>query len=203
MSVIAERKWNTWLFCPFAFIAGGQALAWGLVAILMAGLIAYAGGTQFNGVLDAQNGRTLSLAGSLLEGFSDWLCLAVTVALTGKVASRTSFRLLDVLGTQALARGPTVFVALLTLPPAFNSYSRTLLAHLTSDPLVPPPINSSAVYFLVASLLMLPFLIWEIVLMYQAYAVSCNVRGWKAVLSFVSALILAEILSKLALLALQ
>jgi uncharacterized protein (DUF697 family) len=55
-----------------------------------------------------------------------------------------------------------------------------------------------AIYFFAATLLMLPLLVWMIVLMYKAYSVSCNVRGPKAILSFIAALILAEILSKLA-----
>jgi hypothetical protein len=37
---------------------------------------------------------------------------------------------------------------------------------------------------------------WVVFLMYKAYVVSCNLRGPRAVLSFIVAVIAAEILSK-------
>jgi len=66
-----------------------------------------------------------------------------------------------------------------------------------------PPFNADAVYFFSASLLMLPLSLWTVTLMYNAYAVSCNVRGLRAGLSFTAGLILAEILSKIVLGALR
>ena len=44
--------------------------------------------------------------------------------------------------------------------------------------------------------------IWMIALMYKAYTVSCNVKGAKVVTTFILSLILAEILSKVLILAL-
>jgi hypothetical protein len=41
--------------------------------------------------------------------------------------------------------------------------------------------------------------VWTVFYMYKSYSVSCNLRGAKAILSFIGALIVAEILSKAAL----
>jgi hypothetical protein len=46
---------------------------------------------------------------------------------------------------------------------------------------------------------MIPFLCWMVALMYKSFSVSCNVKGGKAIGTFVAGLIIAEILSKLAL----
>ena len=42
-------------------------------------------------------------------------------------------------------------------------------------------------------------LCWTVVLMYKAYSVSCNIKGAKAIVSFIIGLIIAEVLSKVAL----
>ncbi|HEX4141769.1 MAG TPA: hypothetical protein VHY09_15580 [Candidatus Methylacidiphilales bacterium] len=206
MSAIAERKWSTLLFNPFVYIAGGQALGIGLAAIFVAGLAGLLGGMQFDGVLDmhggAMNFRASATPGAALfilaEGFIDWLCLALVLVLCGKLVSRSAFRVLDVLGTQALARWPSVLMVALTLPPAFGNYSRALIEQIKRNPLQLPPLTPDAIYFFTAALLTLPLLVWMIALMYRAYAVSCNVRGAKAVATFILALVLAEVLSKVA-----
>jgi hypothetical protein len=43
-------------------------------------------------------------------------------------------------------------------------------------------------------------IIWTVALMYRAYAVSCNIKGVKAVVTFIVSLIGAEALSKFAIL---
>ena len=46
-------------------------------------------------------------------------------------------------------------------------------------------------------------LIWMIYLMYRAFSVSCNLKGGKAVVLFIAALIAAEVISKIAVIALN
>jgi len=203
MNALAQRNWTTLLFNPFVYLAGGRALALGLAGILAAGAASLPSRTHFDGVLDAHVGGHASPLFILAEGFIDWFSLALVLAVCGKLVSTTAFRLIDVFGTQALARWPTIFIALLTLPPAFLNYSNALLAQVLRNPLQLPPMNGDAIYFFTATLLMLPIVVWMVALMYNAYAVSCNIRGLRAGLSFTAALLLAEILSKLTLLALR
>ena len=42
----------------------------------------------------------------------------------------------------------------------------------------------------------LSMIIWMVVLMYRAYCVSCNIKGPKAIGTFIAALIVGEVLSK-------
>ena len=64
-------------------------------------------------------------------------------------------------------------------------------------------INSTdAVIFVIAVIIALLMTIWMVALMYKAYAVSCNLKGAKAIVTFIVSLILAEAVSKVLILAL-
>ena len=119
------------LFNPSVYIAGAQALVLGFAVILLAGLIGAGGNTHFDGVLDAHTGAAAPLWAFLLEGFIDWLCLSVVLLVLGKIISRTSFRAIDLLGTQALARWPTFIISLVVLPKAFTRFTNGLVEQIT------------------------------------------------------------------------
>jgi hypothetical protein len=198
MNLQTDRKLTTLLFNPFVYIAGAQALGLGLAAILLAGLVGSLSHTHFDGVLDTHTGLHAPLWVFLAEGLVDWLCVALMLLIFGKIISKTSFRTLDLLGTQALARWPTLFISLVTLPPAFQRFSHDLLEQLT-HPGGKIEINpSDAIIFFAAVLAMLLLLCWMVFLMYKSYSVSCNVKGGKAIGTFIAGLLLAEILSKIA-----
>lgn len=197
MNLTHDRKWTTLLFNPFAYIAGAQAFGLGLTAILVAGLVGFISHTHFDGVLDTHTGRQASLGLFLAEGLVDWLCLTVVLLIFGKLISRTSFRLVDLFGTQALARWPTLFTSLITLPPAFQRFNLELLAVVSTPGSMPNFASPDAAVFLAVALAMLPLTCWMVLLMYNSYSVSCNVRGGKAIGTFILGMILAEILSKM------
>jgi hypothetical protein len=186
MNLTQDRKWTTLLFNPFVYIAGAQALGLGLAAILLAGLIGAIGTTHFDGVLDTHVGRSAPLGVFIGEGLIDWLCLAVVLLVFGKLVSKTNFRTIDLVGTQALARWPTLITALVTLPPAVGRFSRELLQHVANPAaMMQLMATPDAIIFFGATLIMLPLLVWTIALMYQSYSVSCNIRGAKAIVTFI------------------
>jgi hypothetical protein len=200
MNLTQDRKWTTLLFNPFVYIAGAQALGFGLAAILIAGLIGSVSHTHFDGVLDTHTGGPAPLILFFAEGLIDWLSLAVVLLLFGKLISKTSFRLIDLFGTQALARWPTLLITIITLPPAYQRFTHDLVAQLSHPGTLPDfnsPIFSDAPIFIAVALLMLPLVVWMVALMYQSYSVSCNIRGAKAIITFIIGLLLAEILSKI------
>ena len=119
----------TLLFNPFVYIAGAKALLLGLGAIVVAGLIGAVGHTHFDGVLDVHSGASAPLWFFLAEGIIDWLCLALVLLAIGKIASRTAFRTLDVLGTD-LPRWPTVFISLIRLLLVFVRFGNYLMERI-------------------------------------------------------------------------
>ncbi len=189
------------LFQPFVRVAGAASLALGLAAILLAGLIGAGQGLHFDGVLDAHVGRKLPLWFSLAEGLIDWLSLALVLYVVGRLISRTAFRAVDLFGTQALARWPTVIVSLVCLAPGFHRFSNQLLKSvqkMTADPtkLALPAFGMDTVVFGFVTMLMLACTVWMVALMWKSFSYCCNVRGGKAVASFVIGLLIAEVLSK-------
>ena len=198
MNLNAERKPATLIFNPFVLAAGIQALVPGLGAILLAGFLGFFSKTHFDGVLDIHAGAPAPLWVFLSEGLIDWLCLALVLLLAGKILSKTRFRIIDVFGTQALARWPTIFTPLLFLPAPvqrFNSY----LAQQIATGGKPEFASADAALFFAAIIVSFALLCWTVMLMYKAYSVSCNIKGARAIISFIIGVIIAEVLSKVAL----
>jgi hypothetical protein len=187
-----------WLFNPFRFMAGFKALLLGLTIILISGLAGSFSNTHFDGVLDVHTGRSAPIWFFLVEGLIDWICLAVPLLFFGLIVSRSSFRVIDVLGTQALARWPYLIAALAMLPNA----NRRVLEYIMSKVTQAAPavtLNSADVFiFGFAMILLLIMTIWMVALMYRAYTVSCNIKGAGAIVTFIVSLIVAEVLSKVA-----
>jgi hypothetical protein len=194
--VAPKKNLWTWVFNPFYYLAGGQALALGLAFILAAGLMGSAVNAHLDGVLDAHVGLQAPIWVFPVEGLIDWLSMAVTLWGAGLLLSRTRFRALDILGTQALARVPAILLVVVAYIPGFQAQAMKLA---TGDfGIVPAEMAAFAVGMCVTVLMA----IWMVILMYRGFAMSCNVSGGKAIGAFVVALILAEILSKAAIMGL-
>jgi hypothetical protein len=193
-----SNRLSQWLFNPFRFIAGFKALLLGLAIILISGLVGSFSNTHFDGVLDVHTGAAAKMWFFLAEGLIDWMCPAVLLFLFGLIVSRSSFRTIDVLGTQALARWPYLIAAVAMLPNA----NRRVLGYIVSKVKETAPavtINPADVLvFGFAMIAVLLMTIWMIALMYRAYMVSCNIKGAKAVATFIVGLIAAEAISKFA-----
>ena len=177
-----------WLFKPFVYIAGIRALLAGLGIILITAFIAIFSHTHFDGTLDAHFGADTSLAYSLLEPLSDWLCLVIPLYIIGRIISESSVRFIDIAGTTALARWPLLPVALIGFISVPHINPNASLHQLIQTALAPAVI--------IQALLALPFIVWYIALLYNAFSVSANVKGGKAAASFIASLVIAEIISK-------
>jgi hypothetical protein len=193
-----SNRLSQWLFNPFRFIAGFKALLLGLAIILISAFVGSFSNTHFDGVLDLHTGAAAPMWFFLVEGLIDWICLAVPLFLFGLIVSRSAFRTIDVLGTQALARWPYLIAALAMLPNA----NQRVLAYLMSKLIQTAPaaaINPADVLvFGFAMIVVLLMTIWMVALMYRAYAVSCNIKGARAIVTFIVGIIAAEAISKLA-----
>jgi hypothetical protein len=186
-----------WLFNPFRFVAGFKALLLGLAIMLISGLVCSFSNTHFDGVLDWHPGPEAPLWLFFAEGLINWVCMVIPLFFFGLIVSRSSFRMIDVLGTQALARWPYLITSVVMFPDANQRVIAYIMSKLTQT--APAAINSIDVFIfgfaMIAAILMT---IWMVALMYRAYAVSCNIKGVVAVITFIVSLIGAEVLSKFA-----
>ena len=85
MSLNYDRKPTAVLFSPFVYIAGARAMGFGLLSILVAGLIGALGRTHFDGVLDVHVGARAPVWFFLSEGVVDWLCVSVMLLIDGAI----------------------------------------------------------------------------------------------------------------------
>lgn len=187
------------LFKPFVFVAGAQALVGGLAIILLTGLLGWFSGAHFDGVLDVHIGQRGPLWFALSEGVIDWLCMLLVLLAGGKLISSSSFRVIDLAGTQALARWPMVLASLACLPGGVARFGEVLLKEALKPRPQIPFLQPDAFVFIAASAVMIACTVWMVALMYQSFSICCNVRGKKAIWTFVVALLLAEVLSKVVL----
>jgi hypothetical protein len=184
------------LFNPFRFVAGYKALLSGLVIILASAFIASFGNTNFDGVLDVHTGLEAPMWFFFAEGLINWICMAVPLFFFGLIVSRSSFRAIDVLGTQALARGPYLIAAVVMLPDANRRIGEYLTAKFTQNAPTVGINYIDALIFAFALIVIILMAVWMVALMYRAYAVSCNIKGARAIITFIVSLIGAEVLSK-------
>lgn len=176
---------NTWLFNPFRYIAGSKALLIGLSAMMISAVIGYFSMSHFDGAIDFHVGRISPFYVHVTEQIIAWLCVTTAMFLSAKIWSASTIRLIDVAGTMALARWPGVLAAIIGFGIRINHSTspEKLLASLT--PL-------TVIYAMLSAVCM----IWMIALMYNAFVVSCNMKGSRGVLAFIGSLIAAELLSK-------
>lgn len=171
---------NTWLLRPFTYIAGSKALLAGWMMMLITSVVAYFSKTHFDGAIDAHIGTTVTpYFIYLLETLLSWGCMVLACYAAAAFFARTSFRLIDIAGTLALARAPLLLVALI------NFAMPATVVPTAITPMV-----------IVLALICLPIFIWMLVLMYQAFSISVNLKGNKAVIIFIITLLVAEVVSK-------
>jgi len=188
-------KTNIWN--PYERIAGTKALLWGLGLTFIACYFGYLGKIHFDGIMDIHIGKSHPYIIYVSEALINLVSISLFLYLASLILSKSKIRLIDIVGTQAFSRIPlilpAIFGAIFPLEQA-SAYFLYKYANMGS------PVNISTfeivgfIFFLFSNFLAI---IWMIIWMYQAYKVSSNLSGTKAVTSFIISILLAEILSKL------
>ncbi|MGF1923772.1 MAG: hypothetical protein ACQUHE_06305 [Bacteroidia bacterium] len=166
-------------FNPFTHIAGLKSLVMGFALMSITLVISFYSDTHFDGAIDAHIGLEAPFLMYAVEQVVAWSCVAVTLCIGGLILSKSKFRFIDVAGVVALSRAPMVLVAIMGFIPMFH----------TNEPL---QISNS---FLALSIVMLFPVVWMIALLFNGFKVAVNIKGTKAIVGFIIALLLAEILS--------
>ncbi|MDH6308763.1 hypothetical protein M2451_001329 [Dysgonomonas sp. PFB1-18] len=185
-----------WLFRPFTYIAGVKALLAGIAVMALISILGYLSYTHFDGIIDIHLNCLSSPTPYIIHAFyqlSTLIILTAVFYITARVASKSETRLIDIAGTMALSQAPLIIAALLGFIPSFHvcieSLNTDIITVLQANII---PVMISAVVFMI-------FSIWSIILKYNAYSVSANLKGAKAWISFAVALLICEIISKIVL----
>lgn len=181
------------LINPFLYIAGGKALAWGLAIIAIETAWLYGIGFIQDSYLHfAPAPAVNTLVKTAAMQLAMWLSPALLLWLCGLIFSSSKIRFIDILGTTALAQAPLL---LLLLPLSIGRLNDMLKAAAEA-------VRSGGVPELPTVLLLL-YGLWGLAVIilfyirnYQAFSVSCNLRGWRATVPFIVVVLLVTVLSQ-------
>lgn len=196
-SPLARREMSViqWLFDPFVRFAGGPALGIGLTFIVATGLVAAVAGVHLDGLLDFHPGYAVPLWVPVVEGLVNWSVFALLAWSIALLITGRTVRLVDIAGTQALARYPFLLSALVCVPPGVRRAHEETAAAVAEGRL---PLSQSW-ELVVASVVIGACLIWMVWLMWKAFSLCCNRRGVRAVTIFAVLVLAGEVATKYAL----
>ena len=164
---------------PFIYIAGYKSLFWGLAGLFLTSYFAFTSGTHFNGILNISLAKDADFWIYLIENVSQWIFLSTFLFIAGLVLSKSKIRGIDIFGTTLFSRIPLIITPLIRAIPFFQSFAY----------------QSPAMYLIIAIYGI--SLIWSIVLFFNAYKVSSNLKKENLIISFVVCMILSETITKL------
>jgi hypothetical protein len=172
------------LYNPFRYIAGGKSLIIGIITLLIASWLGRWNNLHFDGVIDIHIGAKAPDWFFYAETFLSWFIISMLLYLASFIISKTKVRIIDIFGTQAMAKIPLIVVAIISFIPQFHF-------QINANGL--PKID---IWLIIYGFITIIFTIWIIALMYNAYSLSANIKGAKAIISFIVTLIIAEAISK-------
>jgi len=182
---------------PFEKIAGTQALFIGLGGMLIASIIGSMGNIHFDGVLDIHFNKTVPLWLYIAQNFISWICIALFLSISSALLTKSSFRLIDIWGTLAFARVLLIPVAVYGAVFSQQEVSEALISSFTSSEMLSSISILKWLSFGIFLFLSVISIILLAVWMYNAYSVSANINGLKAIISFFICILLAEVTAKL------
>ena len=169
------------LFNPFRYIAGLKSLVWGTIFIVAMSLLLWGGGMIQDGYVH----YTYFIGPYWKVLYAEiifWLVPSLLLWLCGMMLSASKIRIVDVFGTLAFSRLAILPTVAVTVIPQFQAVVNKLIASLQGGV---QPSGADVAVLLVALIVVLCGLILYYIWSYNAYAVSCNIRGWRALTTFV------------------
>jgi hypothetical protein len=167
------------------------------VVIIGSAIICHAVPVHFDSVLTANFADPGPMWLFVAEGFSAWLCMALTLHLFGAILAPSRFRFVDMLGTQALARWPFLLVAVACLPKSLLRTMTYLAEERVQTAHTVAVTTGDVAVTIFALAVILAATIWTVMLMYKGYAVSTGIKQIRTrIISFIVALMIAEVVCK-------
>jgi hypothetical protein len=184
------------LMHPFEKYSENTLLLVGILALALGSVMGYYCNARFDGVIDLHFVKAVGAYEPLLD-------LVVTVGVTavmlfalGKYHNPKT-RLIDLVNTVLIAKIPFYLLTIFNGNGMIFDASEKIMKSVQENVLNLPDF-SILLPILIFSLITLAALVLSIVLLFQGFKVATNAKGNKSVFGFVLALLLAEIISKIA-----
>jgi ABC-type proline/glycine betaine transport system permease subunit len=181
---------------PFRYIAGEQALVWGLLFMIISALIGWVNQYWQDGLIDLHFRDPGSVWQHLAMVLINWLCALIILYPLGIMLTHSKIRFIDMAGTLALARFPMVLAVLTGFS---GSMTRTAEYVMYEYLKAGQPVELKSydlILTIFQGLFILLMMVWMIALHYQAFKISANIKGNRAGVSFAAGILVAYALSK-------
>lgn len=179
------------LFKPFERFSENQLLVVGICATLIGSYLAYLFDGRYDGALDFHIIQSKNGFEPFIDNGINIVTTFLFIFLAAKIIN-TKTRMIDAFTSILIARIP-----LYLLP--FTNFN-----HALSTDIDPTDLNAMMVYLnnhivavVIISILSILAVVWFIALLWNGYKTASNAKGTKAILLFITALLLAEIASKI------
>lgn len=185
------------LFKPFEKYSETKLLTFGIPLTIVGLLIGVVFNARFDGVLDVHFFEDVSIITAILDFLIAIFCLLLFLFVAAKIVNEKT-RFIDVLSTIIIARVPIYLLSFFNFKNKLGVISQKLIDHLSETKGAFKHLEKSEMGLLItASLASVLITIWYISLLYNGYKVSSNAKGTKSTVLFITALLLAEIVSKI------
>ena len=170
------------LFNPFRYIAGAKALVMGYLFIVASALMLYSGNLIQDSYIHI--GMAKASFWEVLGAQTIWWVVpALLLYLCGLLLSKSKIRIIDILGTTAFAQIiMLMMIAPMLLPVVMNNMLESVASLQSGAILEPTSLMPMMIYSIWSLICLILFYTWN----YNAFAVSCNVSGWKAIAAFIA-----------------
>lgn len=123
-----------------------------------------------------------------------WIVPAALLYLCGLLLSKSKIRIIDILGTTAFAQLILLLmIAPMLLPAVMNNMLESVASLQTGAVPDMAEFTPMIIYSIWSLFCLILFYIWN----YNAFAVSCNVSGWKAIAAFIAVQVVVTIVGTL------
>ena len=169
------------LFNPFRYIAGSKALVLGIIFIISSALLLYSDNLIQDSYVHIGM-ADVALWQVMLVQFLWWIVPAALLYAGGLLLSKSHIRIIDVLGTTAFSQLILIpMIAPLLLPAVKNGTLTVVESTLNGTMAATGDILAVMIYGIWSTILLVLFYVWN----YNAFATSCNVKGWKAIIYYI------------------
>ncbi len=183
------------LYNPLAVLGKGKGFATALLVIIALTGIAVWGQVHLDGALDMHIMAGTSPAGLLIaESLIAWLSLGVFLFVASKIFKGNG-GVGAHLAAAGLARFPYIIAAFVVSQPAFKKALMTAVKTARGE-IVVRQSELMTPQILIGFLVIVGLVIWSIIMLYNCYRYASRIQGAKNGVSFVIALIIAEVVSK-------
>lgn len=180
---------------PFDYIAGGKALAWGLLFLSGNALLLYAASMVQDTPLHFTYVQHYSFLRTLAQQAVMWLLPALLLWGAGACCSPSKIRPIDIFGTTAFTQLIMLPMNLLLLLPQIQTLQQEVLQQILAGQI---PTTGKVLILTGYGFFALFLMIWYYLWNYRAFSVSCNMRGGRAIVLFIAVEIAVVIIGNVA-----